>query len=179
MQYAIILGIWVPLITVSLGRLTVPQEFEAAWCFLLIGAALAAAILDSERAGLRMAAEAAVISIFVTVLLALGGGVVSRWAGMMVLYGRLAGYCLLLTANYMTRFYGKETGAGGRTAMVALVLTVDVVFVLAAGEIGPAAALCAVPGIAIALGPGLQKAVRFCGVAEGSGSPAGVGEPDE
>lgn len=152
MENALAVGLWIPAITKAAGVLEVPLQKEVLWLFLLLALTLDAAARKSDRAAVGLAIYAAAVSAlmaFVVLVTPIDSG---RWMDLGVIYGQLAAFALLLLVNYVLTSAGCENRTPVWMTLFALILAVDVLFVMKLRDEGLAMSLAAVPGLAVAVG---------------------------
>jgi hypothetical protein len=146
-EYVVLLGLWVPVLTRAIGAFELPSSIETPWTLVLFAFALFIALRKSESAGF----QAGVFSLIACVLLSSAFGLLfSRgvlWNGLEVLYGQLGAYTALLMLHILPwrpRDAGKSPVA---TVYIGLLLLLDVLFVLKAREQGMLLSISSIPGI--------------------------------
>ena len=152
MENALAIGLWIPAITKAAGVLEIPPQKEVFWLFLLLALTLSAASRKGDRAAVGLAIYATVVSALMAMVVLLTPIDSSRWMELGAIYGKLAAYASLLLVNYILTSAGRENKAPAWMALFALVLAVDVLFVMKLRDEGLAMSLAAIPGLAAAVG---------------------------
>jgi len=147
MEYVVLIGLWIPALTRAAGELELPSDIETPWTFVLFALALFIALRKNESAGF----QAGVFSLVACALLSGMFSLISsrgvRWTGLETLYGQLGAYTALLMLHILPGRPRDADKSPLATTYLALLLMLDVLFVLKAREHGMLLSISAIPGI--------------------------------
>ena len=147
MEYVALIGLWIPVLTRAIGELELPSGIETPWTFVLFAFALFIALRKGESAAFHAGVFSLIACVLLSSVFSLLSSRGARWTGLEILYGQLGAYTALLMLHILPwrpRDAGKSPVA---TVYIALLLMLDVLFVLKAREHGMLLSISSIPGI--------------------------------